>query len=420
METTQIDEALEAVDELILEGQFEEADEALEAAIEAHGEHEALLMMRAELALEAEDYDECIAATDHALEHSAIEDDDTRGQLLELKGYAQFCVDDSESARQTFNEAIRLEGGRWEALLGRAMVHEELHYDRAAMLDLDRAIALDDQEAQPFSIRGQIRLRHGQLEEAEKDLGHAIEMDSQDEESRLNLARLQATAQKTSAAIETLEALVDDGGDPEYVMPGALLRSQLSLTLGSTDAAMEDAEVAVQAAPDEPWGHLQIAACKLTAMRPGEAIEAIKQAESKVDDPAQVPDAYALRASAYDQLDKPEKAKSMREKAEGTARLPAIVYGDWLNPARNVPINPNNPIDARTIMEQLFDDPSQAPEGYEQALRKAIDRIPQMVAENPGAERLRLQLPQIEGSQETPKSLVIEVNQKARKSDGAT
>ncbi len=419
METEKVDEAVDGIDELIAQGEFEEADEALEGAIERFGEVEELLVLRAELALEAEEYGECVAAAEYALNNGEEYDDEVRGQLLELKGYAQFCLDDSEEARKSFNEAIRVGGGRWEALLGRAMVHEDLFYDRAALLDLDRAIAVDDQEAQPFAIRGNIRLRSGNLEEAEKDLEHAVDIDPDDEESRLSLARVQATARKTSAAMETLEPLVEGGEDPAYVMPAALLRSQLSLTLGSTDAAREDAEVAIEAAADEPWGYLQLAACELTAMRPGDAISASKKAEATVDDVSQIPDIYALRASAYDQLEKADKAKQMRQKAEGTARLPAVVYGEILNPAQNVPINPDKPIDARTLMEQIFEDPSQAPEGYEEALRQAIARIPELIQQNPGAERLRLNLPQIPGSQEAPKSLVIEVNQRT-KSGGAT
>ena len=403
-----LDEAIEAIDDHLADGELAAAEEAIKRAIDSHGQAEELLLLRAEVALESDDYEECIVAVDDALKK--VDSDYARAQLLEYRGYARFYLDELDEARETFNESIRLGGATWTGLLGRAMVHEECFYFRAAMLDLDRAIAVDDQEAQPFAIRGSIYLRQGNLEKAEGDLAHAVSLDPHDDESRLNLARIQAVGRRTSAAIETVEPLVERGDDPEFVLPAALLRSQLSLTLGSTDAAAEDAEKAAEVAPDEPWGHLQLAACRLTAMQPGEAIAALKEAESKIDDLRDVPDAFALRASAYDQLDKPEKAAEMRAKLQGAARLPGIVYGEWLNPARNIPINPDKPIDARTLMSQIFDDPSQAPEGYEEALNETIDRIPEMIAENPEAGKIQIELPQVEGSEDAPKSLVLQVN----------
>lgn len=411
---TELDEAIETIDDRLVEGEFEAADQAVDEAIETFGDEEELLILRAEVALEAERYRECVLAVDDAVQR--VDSDAANAQLLELRGYAQFYGDELDSARRSFNESIRTGGASWTALLGRAMVHEEMLYFRAAELDLDRAIAMDDQEAQPFAIRGSLHLRRGDLDEAEQDLAHALSLDPDDEESRLSLARLQAVARKTSAAIETLEPLVEQGRDPELVMPAALLRSQLSLTLGSVEVGTEDAESAIDAAPDAPWGYLQLAACRLTAMKPGDAIAAVKEAESRVDEARQIPDAFALRASAYNQLDKPEKAQKMRDRAEGAARLPDIVYGEWLNPARNVPINPNKPIDARTLMGQLFDDPAEAPAGYEKALQDVVDRIPELIEENPESDKIQIRLPDIEGAEEAPKNLVLQVNQQARKS----
>ncbi len=399
--------ALAAIDELIADGELEQAEEAIDEAVAKYGDDGELLVLRAEVALESDEYEECLFAVDDAL--GKVDDEQVRSQLLELKGYANFYGGELEEARRAFNEAIRLGGARWTGLLGRALVHEEMFYFQASLLDLERAIELDDQEAQPFAVRGSIEMQQGNLDAAQGDLEHAVELDPDDEESRLSLARLQAVARKTSAAMETLEPLVEDGQDPELVKPAALLRSQLSLTLGSFEAAAEDAQLAIEVAPDEPWGYLQLAACQLTAMKPGDAVAAIKEAEDRVDDVRDIPDVFSLRASAYDQLDKPEKAAEMRQKAEGAARLPGVVYGEILNPARNIPLNPNKPVDARTLMSQIFDDPSQAPEGYEDALREVIAQIPQMIDENPDAGQIRIQLPELEGMDKAPQSLVLQV-----------
>ena len=408
-----LDAAVVVIEDYLADGDFDQAEEALDEAIGLFGEDRALLLLRAEVALDGEEYEECLFAVESAL--NGVDDDYDRGQLLEMKGYAHFYLGQPQEARKAFNQSVRLGGASWMALIGRAMVHEELFFHRAAMLDLERAIEVDDQEPEPFAIRGGIRLRAGQLEDAEADLKHAVELDPHDGESRLNLARLQATDRRTSAAIETLEPLVEDGLDPENVMPAALLRSQLSLTLGSTDAAADDAQRAIDVAPDQPWGYLQLAAAKLTARKAGDAIEAIKQAEKRVDDVRDIPDAFALRASAYDQLEKPEKAQEMRDNAEGVARLPGVVYGEALNPASNIPINPNKPMDVRTLLTQLFGDPSQAPEGYEDALRSVIDRIPEMIESNPDANRIKIQLPEVEGMEGGPQSLVLQVNRGAKK-----
>lgn len=403
-----LDEALAEIDDRIVDGELLDADLLVERAIEQFGADEELLVMQAEVALDREDYRRCLKTVDEALE--AIDDDEFRAELLELRGYALFDLDELDDARQAFNEAIKTGGASWTALMGRAMVHEEMDYLQAAMLDLDRMVAMDDQEPEPFTIRGMIRLREGERDKARGDLAHALSQDPDDEEARLNLARLQAIQQETSLAIETLEPLVEQGRDPDLVMPAALLRSQLSLNLGSTDSAADDAHTAIDAAEDQPWGYLQLAACRLTAMDPGEAIAAVKQAESTVDDRSEIPDAYALRASAYEKLGKLDKANEMKNAAEGSARLPEVVYGPWLNPARHVPVNPDRPVDVKILLEQLFGDPSLAPEGYEEALREVVDDIPERLEENPDAEKIRIDLPQIEGTDDAPQSLVLRVN----------
>ena len=96
------------------------------------------------------------------------------------------------------------------------------------------------------------------------------------------------------------------------------------------------------------------------------------------------------------------------------ARLPAIVYGTILNPAQNVPINPNKPIDIRAILADLFGHPDRAPKGYEEALREVVDRIPNIIEENPNVERIQIELPQVEGMRGGARNLVIQVNQQQR------
>ena len=407
-------QAVEAIEALIEEEEIDQASEQVEAGIARFGEKAALLVLKADLALDDEDYDACVAAADAAIAKlEAAGDEADTGQLsraLVCKGYALYGQDDLQAARQTFNAAVAADATNWSALVGRATVHDYLNFLTAALIDLDRAIELDDQDGQPFAIRGSIHLRARRLDEAEKDLRLAVESDADDEESRLNLARLQALNNDSAGARETLEYLINEGESPEFVAPGALLRSQLALGLGSADAAAIDAQHAIDLMPDKPWGYLALAAARITGGQAGDAISTLKEVEDLVGNPRDFPDIFALRAAAYDQLGKEDKSKEEQNKAEGVARLPEFVYGVLLNPTQNVPVNPNNPIDIRGIMRQIFGDADSAPAGYEDAIRKVIDQIPQYIEKHQNVGRIEVELPPIPGREKAPGNLVIQLN----------
>ena len=405
-----IEDSIEAIDDALAEGELDTARQRAEKALETHGFDPDLVLLRAEVALETDNYDECVRLVGDALDE--VDDEVIRAELLGLAGYAHYYADEVDEARQTFNRAVESDPQAWEAIVGRATVHDYLEFYNAAMIDLERAIELDDQEEQPFLIRGSIYLRFGDYDEAKRDFAYVLEPDPWNDQARLHLPPRQALARQSGDARETLEPLLDEEDVlDEYVMPAALLRSQLSLGLGSTDAAVEDAERAIELAPDQPWGYLQKAACFVTAARPGDAIEALKEAESQMENAADYPDLHGLRASAYEQLEKADKAAAAREKAEGASRLPGVVYGDLLDPARDVPVNPDQPVDIREILREIFGDPDAAPEGYEETIRDVLDQIPRQIEANPDASQLEIELPPAEGMPESPGNLVIQVDQ---------
>ncbi len=405
-----LEEVVESIEDFIAEGDYEAADSALEAAFSAHGQVPELLVAQTDLLLDSEDYEGVIGVAKQVAD--GIDDDEMKARLISARAYAHYYLDQLDDSRKAFNEAVKTDPELLTSIVGRAMVHEHLNFFSAAMLDLDRAIDLDEQEAQPWAIRGSIHLRFGQVEDAKRDLGFAVESEPDDEESRLNLARLYALEQDTNKAMNLLGYLIDNGEDPDFVAPGALLRSQLSLMLKSFEAGLEDAEVAIELVPELPWGYLQAAACVLMGgAEPGKAIELLKSAEDTVDDIRDIPDIFPLRAQAYDQLGKPDKAKEWNDKAQGTARLPGFVYGD-LNPVQNIPINPNKPIDVRALLDDLFGAASNAPEGYEDVLHQIIDKIPEIIQENPGVGTLQLELPEAPGMVGGSRALMINVGQR--------
>lgn len=404
-----VDQIIERFDEMLFDDEMEQAREFIDAAIAAHPEEVKLRASKAELEIEEDNYEEGIAILDELLDQT--EDDEELAVLLNLKSYASYYTGDLDVARRTFNRTLRHDPELWSALVGRATVHDRMGFLVAAMLDLDHAIEIDDQEADPFALRARIYMKRGAVDEAEKNFDYAIESNPYDEESRLQLARIRARKGNTVDAIELLEPVLDQGEDTDVVAVGALLRSQLSMMLGSTEAALEDAELSIENWPERPWGYLQKAACLLSAMNADEALKVLKEAERCVENVRDVPDISALRASAYEQLEKHDKAKRERNKVEGSARLPGIVYGPILNPAANVPINPDKPIDVRAILADLFGKADRAPNGYEDALRDIIDRLPEIISDNPNVERIQIELPQVPGMRGPARNLVIQVNQ---------
>lgn len=413
-ENEAIDEIIERFEELMEEDELDKAREVIDEAIAAHPDSLLLLASKAELEIEEEEYAAGITLLDDLLERAGEDHAELLANVHNMRGYAKFYANELDESRRSFNQALRLDDENWSALVGRATTHDRMGFMVAALLDLERAIAIDDQEAEPFSLRGKIFLKRGEFDQARRDFTYALESNSADEEARLQLARLLARGGVSADAIELLGPLIAEGEDADIVAVGALLRSQLSLTLGSTGAASSDARVTIERWPERPWGYLQLAACQLSSMQAEEALKTLKEAEKYATNVKDVPDITALRASAYEQLERTDQARRERAKVEGVARLPAVVYGPILNPAQNVPINPDKPVDIRSILADLFGHPDRAPKGYEDALRDVVDRIPQIIAENPNVERIQIELPQVAGMRGGARNLVIQVGQQQR------
>ncbi len=405
---TELSSYVETIEDALFDGDVDSATSALKNAFEDHPNAFELAVLKAEIALEEEEYAKSLELCEKALVN--IDDPEWEARTYSCRGYAAFYNDDPESARQYFNAAIGKDVDLINALTGRAIVHEHMGFYNAAMLDLDRIIEADDQDGQPFAIRGSIHVRLGNIEIAEGDLHHAVQMDPEDEESRLNLARIHALHQRTNPAMEALGWLVEKGETPEFVAPGAILRSQLSLLSKASEAALEDAETAIALIPDEPWGYLQAAASVIAhGVDGGKAIALLKQAESKVENARDLPDLWSLRASAYDIMGKEDRALELRKDTEGSARLPGYVYG-FLNPVQNIPINPNKPIDIRALLDDLFGEAQRAPEGYEDLLRQIVKQLPEIIKEHPDVGTLHIDLPEAPGMVGGKRQLVLNVN----------
>src|SRR5690606_13128523 len=92
-----LEQVVSEIDDRIAEGDLEAAGARLDEAIESFGEAPLLLAARAEIALENEDYEECVIAADHGL--GKVESGPARARLLAYKAYAKFYLDENEQAR---------------------------------------------------------------------------------------------------------------------------------------------------------------------------------------------------------------------------------------------------------------------------------------------------------------------------------
>src|SRR5690554_3915061 len=105
-----LEQAVEAIEALIEEEEIDQASAQVEAGIARFGDKAALLVLKADLALDDEEYDACIEAADLAiakLEASGDEPDAAQlSHALVCKGYALYGRDDLQDARQAFNAAV--------------------------------------------------------------------------------------------------------------------------------------------------------------------------------------------------------------------------------------------------------------------------------------------------------------------------
>lgn len=137
-------------------------------------------------------------------------------------------------------------------------------------------------------------------------------------------------------------------------------------------------------------------------------MDVLDQAEARIEEPRDMPDYLELRAAASEHLGRSQEAEDYRHRIRGSARLPEVVYGEALNPADRVPINPDQPLDVRSILEELFDDPERAPEGYADKIRDLLDRVSEVAEQNPETREIEIELPPIEEGGPSPGEIVFE------------
>jgi tetratricopeptide (TPR) repeat protein len=98
------------------------------------------------------------------------------------QGLAQVALQDYRSALESFNRSITAKGDFVDPYLYRAETRYEFGDAAGAMADLDQAIALDNQRATAYLLRGVIHFAQDQANQARSDLNKAVELFSQQQD----------------------------------------------------------------------------------------------------------------------------------------------------------------------------------------------------------------------------------------------
>ncbi|MBA2663596.1 MAG: tetratricopeptide repeat protein [Bradymonadaceae bacterium] len=306
-------------------GTFWRAFEALDAHIEAldkaasnNALRAALLTLRAELRVDA---DENAAAASDARE--AIGLGWNNAQVHGVAGWAYFNLENYEQARQHFAQALKYDPDEVALLRGHALALLELEEFEHARADLTHAIHVDKADPELYAMRSEICLRMGELESAERDIRYARELDAEDPDFALALSRLLLVSGRVDEALSVVDDAIGSGN--ELSLEALLLRSHLRLLAGQSKEARDDAMRASNQFPDEAFAFVQLAHVQLAE---GNVSLSNKAAERAVKLDPSLPDAYLVRGTALHMSGKSELAKEDLERASrAPAELPMFLLG---------------------------------------------------------------------------------------------
>lgn len=282
----------------------------------------AFLAKRGEVYLEGEYNEEAEEDLRHAV-HNGIK----TPEIFATLGWTHYHMDNADDARQWFDRAVEQSGSEdpdESALMGRALVLQELDELDAARADLTRALQYATKRAALYAMRSDVYARQQDLESAERDIKSALKADATDSDYYVAYARILTAMGKPKMALETLEkGFQHVGGEPG--LEELLLRSHLRLINGELEKARADAVQATKSFSDEAFAFVQLAQIQLSD---GQIDAALKSAEQAVELDDELPDGFLVRG-AVKRL-KGEQVQSQRdlERASQThPELPQFLFG---------------------------------------------------------------------------------------------
>ena len=278
----------------------------------------AFLAKRGEIYLEGDYHEEAEEDLRHAV-HNGIK----TPEIFAMLGWTHYHMDQADKARQWFDRALG-ERADWEgALMGRALVLQELDELDAARADLTRALAGATQRAELYSMRSEVFARQADIDSAERDIKAARAADPEDVDYAVSHARIMTAMGKPRLALETLEEALGEVERPG--LEELLLRSHLRLINGELEGARQDALDATKRFSQEAFAWVQLAQIQLSE---GENQAALESSERAVSLDDELPDAYLVRGAVRRLMGDAQASKRDLERASQTQpELPLFLFG---------------------------------------------------------------------------------------------
>ncbi|MFF3347452.1 tetratricopeptide repeat protein [Streptomyces sp. NPDC002779] len=226
----------------------------------------------------------------------------TRGRILRTDGRY-------ERAMLEYDRAIALDGELASAYFGRGSVRAHLGDYAAAVEDLDRAHALDPEGAEILAVRGDYHRILGDHEAALRDLDRAVELDRTRPTAWAARGVVQHALGQTDLALADLEqALVLA---PDFVW-ALVRRARVRRSRGEREPQLADLDRAVALAPDTAWILCERGDALSAAGREEEALADYQRAIDLDDTYASV---YASRGALHAQHERYEDAVADLDRA---------------------------------------------------------------------------------------------------------
>jgi tetratricopeptide (TPR) repeat protein len=240
-----------------------------------------------------------------------------------VAAWAFYNMEKFEAARRHFEQALAEAPDEIELLIGHALVLQELDELEHARADLSHAIHVEPTNAELFAMRSEVHLRMKDLAAAERDIRQARELDPEDPDYALTLARLLMVTGNLTGALEVADEAVGPGSD--FSLEAILLRSHLRLLSGMSREARNDAMRASNRYSDEAFAFVQLAHVQLAE---GNVTLATKAAERAVKLDPSLPDSYLVRGAALQMSGKQDEAREDFQRArQAPAELPMFLLG---------------------------------------------------------------------------------------------
>lgn len=373
----------------------------------------ALLAKRGEMHMESESYEDAEEDIRHAI-HNGMR----VPPVFVLSGWTHYYLEDLDKSRQFFDRALEEDASFVDALMGRAMVLQELDDLDMARADLTHAIRFDERNASLYALRADIHILQENLDQAMNDIRKAREIDGDDVDYALAHARLEAVQGNFTRAASIVNQALQD--DEDLSLEALLLRSYLSLLTNKKDEARSDAMTASNRFSDEAFAFVQLAQVQLAQ---GNTSLALKAAERAVKLDASLPDAYLVRGHARQAKgDETGAQEDFKRASSASPELPLFIFGsayeavdqDRFNGAINqlyqkstTPQKPAQPaadpfgganpfagmpglggmggMDPMKMMGQLFDEEGNIRPMFRPFLRMALKNAPSMLKNMPSS-----------------------------------